>query len=346
MAGKSVLLKPNIVFDALPEKAISTHPVFLEAAIRLVLELGAGQVLVGDSPGLHAPGFSGKVSGLGEVTRKFNAQWVDFTQEKVEVAFPDGKVAKKFTISGAVKKADVIISLPKLKTHQLMYFTGALKNMFGLVPSVAKSAFHVRFPDRARFASMIVDLNLAVTSHYALMDAITGMEGPGPSGGEPRHIGLVLASPNLLAIDAAACTIIGYHPEEIPVNADALARGLWLSSFDEIEYPALSPFDAQIADFVKVPFQKSRSQLLEFIMPRPLRALRNSFAPRPTINHSKCVLCGDCLKICASKVMSFLEANGKRQVVINYRRCIRCFCCHEICPKKAIDISRRKIFGA
>jgi len=335
VAGKTVLLKPNIVHDAPPEEAICTHPVFLEAAIRLVREMGAGRVLVGDSPGLQKPGFSGKTCGLGEVTRKNNAEWLDFTREKIEIACPAGKVVKKFVLSRAAQEADIIISLPKLKTHQLMYFTGAMKNIFGLIPSAAKSAFHVRFPRREAFASMIVDLNMAVKPAYAFMDAVIGMEGHGPSGGDPRHIGLVLASSNLLALDAAACAIIGYPPGEIPVNKDALERGIWLSSFSEIEYPGLSPEEVRIPDYIKIAFKKSKIQLFDFILPRSIKAFRDSFAPRPEINHGPCILCGDCVRICASLAMKIGEGE-ERRVIIDYRRCIRCFCCHEVCPAKAI----------
>ena len=344
VAGKTVLLKPNIVFDAPPEKAICTHPVFLEAAIRLVREMGAARILVGDSPGPPTPGFSGKNCGLGEVTRKNNAEWVDFSQEKIELACPEGKVMQKFTVTKAAQEADVIISLPKLKTHQLMYFTGALKNIFGLVPSVAKSAFHVRFPQREALASMIVDLNLAVKPAYAFMDAIIGMERHGPSGGDPRHVDLVLASSNLLAMDVAASVIISYPPDVIPVNKDALERGIWLSSFSEIEYPGLSPEDVRIPDYIKIAFKKSKIQLFDFILPRRIKAFRDSFAPKPEINHGPCVRCGDCIRMCASHAMSIREEK-ERRVIIDYHRCIRCFCCHEICPAKAIDITKRRITG-
>ena len=340
VAGKTVLLKPNILFDASPEKHVCTHPVFLEAAIKLVREMGASHILVGDSPGLQLPGFTGKVSGLGETTKKNNAEWIDFTREKSEFPCPEGKVVKKFTLTQAAREADIIISLPKLKTHQLMYFTGAMKNIFGLVPSAAKSPFHARFSGRTSFASMIVDLNIAVKPAYAFMDAITGMEGPGPAAGDPRHIGLVMASSNLLAIDAAACAIIGYPVKEIPVNKEALGRGIWLSDFGEIEYPGLAPDEVRIPDFVKIPFKKSDSQLFDFILPRPLRRLKDSFAPRPVIRHDTCIRCGDCHRICASGAIDCPGEGKERPMIIDYRRCIRCFCCHEICPVKAIDVRK------
>ena len=341
VTGKIVLLKPNILSDSAPEKAITTHPVFVEAAIRLVRELGSRRILVGDSPGLHAPGFSGKVSGIGEVVRKNHVEWVDFTKEKIEAPCPDGKVMKKFTVTRAVKDADIIISLPKLKTHQLMHFTGAMKNTFGLIPSLTKTTFHARFSNRESFAAMLVDLNLAVKPAYAFMDAITGMEGPGPSAGSPRQIGLVLASSNLLAMDVAASIIIGYPPLALPVNRDALSRKYWLSDFAEIEYPGLVPSQVRVADYVKIPLVKTTSQFIDFLLPRPIRRMKEAGAPGPEINHSVCTRCGDCSRICDSKAISLSGEGKEKRMLIDYRRCIRCYCCHEICPAKAIDIANK-----
>ena len=340
VTGKTVLLKPNIVFDAPVEKAICTHPVFLEAAIRLVREMGARRILAGDSPGFQKPGLYSKLSGLGEAAERSGAEWLDFTKEKIELPCTEGRLMKRFGVTSAAREADFIISLPKLKTHQLMYFTGAMKNIFGLIPSMEKTPFHVRFPGIESFASMLVDLNLAVKPSYALMDAVTGMEGPGPSAGTPRHIGLVLASSNLLAMDAAASAIIAYPPEAIPVNREALSRGYWLRDFSEIEYPGLSPADVRIPDYLKIAFKKSSSQVIDFILPPFLRKWRDSFAPGPEIQHGRCLRCGDCVRICASGAMSNAGEGKERRIVIDYRRCIRCFCCHEICPVKAIEISK------
>ncbi|AEF83690.1 iron-sulfur cluster-binding protein [Treponema primitia ZAS-2] len=340
--AKRVLLKPNIVSDEPPEKAVTTHPVFLEAAIRLVRERGAARIMVGDSPGLQKPGFTGKRSGLGELTLRMGADWVDFTREKAEVPCPDGKAMKQFTITAAVKEVDCIISLPKLKTHQLMYYTGAMKNLFGLIPSVMKSPMHVRFPSREGFAAMIVDLNTAVMPHYALMDAIVGMEGPGPGSGYPRQIGLVLGSSNLLAMDIAASEIIGYPPLEIPVTREALDRGIWLSALPgklpEIVYPLLAPGELHIPDFEKIPFKKKGGQLTEFLLPRSFRKFRERLTPRPVIDHALCLRCGDCTRICGSKAMTLSGEGSEKRVQINYKVCIRCYCCHEICPVKAIGI--------
>jgi uncharacterized protein (DUF362 family) len=270
-AGKTVLLKPNIVTDVVPERAVTTHPVFLAAVIRLVREWGASRILVGDSPGIQKANFTASISGLGETATKNGAEWVDFTRGRIELDCPAGKVHRRFSLSDALKDVDMVISLPKLKSHELMYFTGAMKNLFGFIPSVVKSSYHLRYRTRKSFASMLVDLNIAVKPAYAFMDAVVAMEGPGPNSGTPRHLGLVLASSNLLAMDAAACGIIGYPPEMIPVNQDALARQIWLKNFSDIEYPLLKPDDVSVNDFVKIPFKKKDILLLDFLLPRPLR---------------------------------------------------------------------------
>jgi uncharacterized protein (DUF362 family)/ferredoxin len=340
VSGKTVLLKPNIVFDSPPEKAIVTHPVFLEAAIRLVRDLGASRILVGDSPGLQRPNFTAKLSGLGAVAERMGAEWVDFTRERYELPCPQGKTVRQFSVTAAVRDADCIISLPKLKTHQLMYYTGAMKNIFGLIPSVAKSPLHVRYPSREAFASMLVDLNLAAKPCYALMDAIVGMEGPGPGSGDPRHIGLVLASPNLLAMDIAASEIIGYPPSEIPVAREALARRIWLNSPSEVLFPLLKPEDLRIGDFRKIPLKKSGGQLSDFLLPGSFRKFRERLTPRPVIDPSVCLRCGECARICGSKAITLSGEGAEKRVRIDYNACIRCYCCHEICPAKAIAIKK------
>jgi ferredoxin len=152
-----------------------------------------------------------------------------------------------------------------------------------------------------------------------------------------------MASSNLLALDVAATQIMGYPPGETPVNKEALSRSLWLSSLEEIEYPGLSPSGLQIPDFIRIPFHTSSSQLLDFILPRPLKRWIDSLAPGPEINHKVCIRCGDCKRICNSQAISVTgaENNSEARVVIDYRRCIRCFCCHEICPEKAIEVKKK-----
>jgi ferredoxin len=231
----------------------------------------------------------------------------------------------------------MIINLPKLKNHQLMFFTGAMKNMFGLIPSVTKSPFHVRYPKREAFASMIVDLNMMEKPVYAFMDAVVAMEGPGPSGGTPRQTGLVLASSNFLAMDIAACDIIGYPSQMIPINRDALARKIWLKDAKEIEYPLLSPSEVEVPDFKKIHFKKSGNQLIDFILARFMKKQREK-RMLPCIDHNICICCGDCTRICAPQAITLSGEGSSKKIEIKGQQCIRCYCCHEICPVKAIEV--------
>jgi uncharacterized protein (DUF362 family)/Pyruvate/2-oxoacid:ferredoxin oxidoreductase delta subunit len=343
--GKKVLLKPNVLFDAEVSKAVSTHPEFLRAAVQLMKELGASEIFVGDSPGFQKPGFKGRKCGLWEICQDEGVQWYDFSAGTVVKKCPDGKKVKQFQVSNITDKVDTIISLPKMKTHQLMYFTGAIKNQFGLLPGLSKSPYHMMFPGRQSFAEMVVDLHSAIEPAFAFMDGIIAMEGPGPGSGYPVDAGLILASPNLLALDITACRIIGYDPDIIPINRAAIDRGLWLERTSDPELVGITLEEAKLEGFEKIRLTGSRSQLLEFLTPSFIRKIETALAPRPIFHPPKCVRCGECVKICPADALSMKEMPGlsekfRRMVSINYRKCIRCYCCHELCPEDAISVRR------
>ena len=341
--GKKVLLKPNVLFDAAVAKAVTTHPEFLRAAIRLMKELGAAEIIAGDSPGFQKPGFKGRKCGLWDICNDEGVEWYDFSKGTVVKKCPEGKMVNQFIVSDIVDKVDLIISLPKMKNHQLMYFTGALKNQFGLIPGLSKSPYHMMFPGRKGFAEMIVDLHTAVKPAYAFMDGIIAMEGPGPGNGDPVDAGLILASPNLLALDITACRIIGYDPDIIPINRDAIDRGLWLDSAADPDVVGLKLEEAKLHGFKKIRLTGSRSQLLEFLTPPFVRKIQTAMAPRPVFRPVKCIRCGECVKICPANALEMKEMPGlsekyAKMVSINYDDCIRCYCCHEVCPEDAITV--------
>jgi len=141
-----------------------------------------------------------------------------------------------------------------------------------------------------------------------------------------------------LAMDVAASSIVGYPPQLIPVNMEALARKIWLKDFSEIEYPLLKPQEVMVRDFLKIPFKKTGSQLLDFITPRPLKKIFAQKNPLPVIDGNSCVCCSDCVKICASGAIKLTNLDGAMRIVIDNDRCIRCYCCHEVCSEKAIKV--------
>lgn len=177
VAGKSILLKPNILSDAKPEDCITTNPEFVRAVIRLLKDQGASEIYVGDSPGLQSPNFEGKACGIHSICEEENVNWVDFTQNPV-IKHIQG-TTRKLYMASIIDKVDMVFSLAKFKTHQLMYTTGAVKNLFGTIPGLHKSTCHIKCPNRESFAHLIVGIHETIKPSFALMDAIIGMEGAG-----------------------------------------------------------------------------------------------------------------------------------------------------------------------
>ena len=334
--GKRVLVKPNILTDDDPAKCISTHPVVVEAMIRYLQSIGA-TVLVGDSPAVHTQKFKGEKSGIYKVCVVTEAKWVDFTVNPVEKKLRKGKIK----IAAIVDQVDLIISLPKFKNHELVYFTGAIKNTLGLVPGFIKAKQHALHQNRNRFGEFLVNLNEAVTPDYFLMDAIMGMEGPGPGNGLPTKIGLLLGSTNPLALDMIASRIAGYDPMIVPTSKTALFRKNWLQSEDDINYdgPEISTIIKQ--GFTKIPVSNINNIAMQFVMKR-IKFLRK-LERRPVFIHENCTGCQKCVNICPVQAIQPLPSK-KTHIVLTDSKCIRCFCCSEVCTDDAIEI-RRKIFG-
>ncbi len=236
--GQRVLLKVNMLAKATPERAVTTHPEIVRALIRSVRSVG-GAPFVGDSPGgPNTPGMVRRVweqTGIGAVCAEENVDLVLFDDDCTRVTSKDATLYGAFTLGRAVVDADVIISLPKLKTHGFMMFTGAVKNLFGCIPGLDKAQYHLKVPDRDDFGAMLVDLMLTCRPSLAVMDAVVGMEGEGPAGGEPRHIGALIASADFLALDVVASAIAGLDPIEVYSNKAGVRRGLCPASADEVE---------------------------------------------------------------------------------------------------------------
>jgi uncharacterized protein (DUF362 family)/Pyruvate/2-oxoacid:ferredoxin oxidoreductase delta subunit len=344
--GASVLLKPNILSVSSPDQAVATRGELLAACARLLRSRGAARIMAGESPAWQSHEAAARKSGIRAACDSEGVEWIDFS-EGAEFESPMGKRVKRFTLATALRKADILINLPKLKTHRLMRYTGAIKNLFGLVPGLEKSAFHLRFPDNDRFGEMLVDLALAAKSAYSLMDAVVSMEGAGPMNGRPVETGLVIASRDPAALDWIAASVIGYDPRELAYLVDACSRGAWISGPGDIELKGLGLEEAQVPGFELVPPNAGHAFFTESL-PAPLRRLiRNATVPRPFFDHAKCVRCGGCVKICPPRALEFVPDEGAesgKRVAIDYGACIRCYCCHEVCPADAISL-RKKVFG-
>ncbi len=333
-----VLLKPNILLASTPERAATTHPAVVRAAIRIARDYGARRVMVGDSPGWQPTGMAAAKAGIAELARSEGAELADFSQG-VELDLPEGSLIKRFELARPVVEAELVVNLPKLKTHGLMYYTGAVKNLFGCIPGLKKSAFHLRFPGRMGFAAMLADLYLAVKPSVHLMDAVVGMEGPGPNAGRPREIGLIMASASGFALDWVAAGLIGYSPADIPYLAYAAADPRYGFDPAGIRSAGEDPKARVIHDFERIRVLKDNDIFKKHLPPWAHALIKNLSVARPFFSARRCVRCSGCVKICPAKCLEL--GPGARAPAIDYGACIRCYCCHEVCPADAISLRRR-----
>ena len=341
--GKTVLLKPNILYPKKPELCVCTHPVVVGAVVKCFVELGAGKVMVGESPAIAGSVSSAKSTGMLEQVQANGGEWVDFNESKVDVEVPDGKVKKRFEFAAPFAQADVIVSLSKLKSHQFMCYTGAMKNLFGLIVGLEKAQMHYLYPKKEDFAAYLTDLNLGAKAQYAIMDAVIGMEGPGgPGSGDPIFLGFMAGSQNLLALDCVCSSAVGYNPMEVANLKDALERKYWLNSLDEIQTVGTPVSEIENKKF-KVVHDKQAALTIGSLLPPGLDKVASMFFTRnPHFDKKKCIRCGKCIQICPPQTLKFVEDKSEKgkHVEIGRKECIHCFCCHEICPADAIKLKR------
>ena len=335
--GKTVLLKPNILYPKSPDCAVCTHPVVVGAAVRAFLDLGAARVIAGESPAIAGSATAAKATGMYDQVIKNGGEWADF-KEHVSVPCPDGKVVKSIDFAKQFLEADIVVSLSKLKSHQLMAYTGAMKNLFGLMIGLNKAQMHYRFPEKEDFGNFLVDLNIAADADYAIMDAIVGMDGPGgPGAGDPIKLGFLAASDNVLALDWKCASLVGYDPNRIVYLRQALERGIWLNSADEIETLGAPERSCRSSSFRIV---REPSPTLGKMLPKWLDYLaKKVFVKTPKISARKCKSCGRCEQICPAHLINLEGRDGTAQL-IDKSKCLHCFCCHEICSFGAIKLRR------
>lgn len=340
--GQKVLLKVNLLSATPPERGVVTHPAVVEAMVRLVQEAGSNP-LIADSPGASIPYTKAglrrtyEASGLLEVAKRTGAA-LNWDTSYEQVSYPEGFLVKRLEVIKPVLEADVVISMPKLKTHVLTTFTGATKILFGVVPGIAKATFHARMRNLTHFALMLLDITSLVKPTLVLMDAITGMEGDGPSAGQLRDVGVILASRDSVALDAVATSMVGFDPLRVPTLREAAARGLWTGKVEDIAVLGASVDEVFVPDF-QPPSASPREDVTIFnpFFTRHFGPLiTDHFTLRPVPQRGRCIACGDCVAGCPQQVITIVDGLA----VIDYRRCIRCYCCHELCTEGAIDLER------
>ncbi len=189
--------------------------------------------------------------GIKEVADEFGVQTVSFDDEEwVEQPCPGGVFLKKIWMSRTTLDSDVIIDMPKLKTHELVLYTGAVKNLLGLAPGYHKSFYHRTSRLAGCMGDMLVDIYSLARPRLTVMDGIIGMEGKGPIEGPARQIGVIVSGFDSISVDAVCSSIIGLDPMEVPTTRIANARGLGKGDLKDIEVLGTQIGEVRIPDFV------------------------------------------------------------------------------------------------
>ncbi|MBX6315552.1 MAG: DUF362 domain-containing protein [Isosphaeraceae bacterium] len=224
--GKSVLLKPNLVEPNYEAPHINTHPALIRAVAETFRRLDAREVLVAEGQGhCRDSEWVLEQSGLGPVLVEDRLPFLDLNHDEVYTVANRLRFTRlrQLYLPATLRRADLIVSLPKLKTHHWAGVTLAMKNLFGVMPGVCygwpKNVLH-----HAGIPGSILDITAAVRPHLAIVDAIIGMEGDGPIMGTPRPLGALVLGTNLPAVDATATRLMGIDPARIPYLAAASGR--------------------------------------------------------------------------------------------------------------------------
>lgn len=316
--GEKVLLKPNILHGAVPDRAITTHPHFLSAVIELFLDMGI-KLILGDSPITGDFNKEVKQSGILDVCKRYNIELSPF-EEPIEKKFSKNSPLS-FQLAKELEEVDSVVNLPKLKTHSLMTLTLAVKNTFGCVVGKEKQKWHVKAVSTERFANMLIDLHRLISPKLNILDGVTGMRGDGPSSGEPFSAGLVALSENAFALDDYVCETWVIDKTEVLTVHLANKRGITPS------YEVIGDFEPD--EELTLP-KSSYGKALDF-----LGFFARIFYKIPYIDKERCIECFECEKHCPKNAIDVSKKD------IDYGKCIRCYVCHEVCPNMAIRLRRR-----
>lgn len=314
--GDNILLKPNLLGFYKPERGITTHPSIVRAIAKLIKECGANPIIA-DSPGM----------GISYTKWSLKRTYEVCGMEDIEEAILNydvdiGKMGR-FEVIKPACDCSLIINLPKLKTHVLTVLTGAVKNLYGLIPGLTKLSYHSTHRDKDSFSHLLFEILENIKKpQLVIMDGIIGMEGEGPTDGNLRKANVIIISDDPVLADLVALKITGIPTSLIP---DFEKRKEILKNCEFFGEP--------IKDLIlKKPFVLPTSV-------SPWGWLGKYLKPILTIKpvvRNNCTGCGTCVNVCIQGAIK-LENNIAK---INDNLCIRCYCCQESCPYQAIVLKR------
>ncbi|MBW1995891.1 MAG: DUF362 domain-containing protein [Deltaproteobacteria bacterium] len=314
-----VLLKPNFLCPAKPERAVLTHPLVVRAVSEYLLSKGC-KIQISDSPAMGSFQKVLKEGGYQHTFAGMDVNFVPFTGSvKKDIGPPFGEIE----MATDAIAFDTIINLAKLKTHSQMLLTLGVKNMFGCIVGMRKPEWHLKAGvDRNMFAKLLVQICQSIRPSITIIDGILALEGQGPGrSGTPRQLNVLVGSRNPFAADMAVCRMLCLEPGQLPTHAALGSMGL---SDDSISIDGDLP---QISNF-KLPVLAP----LSFGPKRIQGFMRKHLLQRPVVDQKRCKLCGECWNYCPSEAIF----NDTEHIIFDYAACIRCYCCIELCPHGAL----------
>ena len=332
--GQSVFVKVNGLIPAAPEKAVTTHPEVVRAVVEQIMTV-TPRVTIGDSPGgvynktmlkrvYEKCGFAAVAEETGATLNS------DFSVRQKKV--PEAKTMKSFTLCGAMIEADRLVSVSKFKTHLQMNITGAIKNMFGVVPGLTKFNYHSKYTTDEDFADLMVDVVLAAGPSFHVIDAVEAMDGNGPRAGDIKKMEIVAAGRDAFALDRLMMDLAGIPPGANKPLGAAIRRGLISGDLRELRVLG-DRLEALRVEGFRLPVKKDITARLPSFLTDMVAA---KLSMRPSPDPAVCTACGKCAEICPEGAISIVD----RAARVDLSKCIKCYCCHELCEHDAIELER------
>jgi uncharacterized protein (DUF362 family)/ferredoxin len=322
-----VLIKPNLLMAKEPEFGIDTHPEVVRAVIQLLKEIKCS-IFLGDGQGA----LGNEVSDSDEVYKRSGIKRICDEEGITLIKFEKRRWRKHLPLTTWLDNCDYLINVPKFKTHDLTILTGAIKNLFGLIPGMYKAELHKNYYDEASFSKILVDIYQEARPALTIIDGIVAMEGEGPATtGSLRNLNLLFAGTDCVALDAVLALVMGIKPLDILSTKEASSRGLGTADINSIAI-----FGEKLEEVIGKEFLLPSTSIAKKI-PIPIINLAKKLIKfYPHVEQKKCIGCAACVNACPVKAVSIKN----NLTLIDYPKCISCFCCQEFCPESAIKIKK------
>ena len=329
--GDRVLLKVNLVSGHDIKRRVTTDPSIVRSVAKIIIDSGATP-FIADSPGIDSFKSAAEKAGFFDVARELGIECRELT-DPVDLPAHEGADFHHIQVSRQVIEADKVINLAKMKTHGQMYLTMGVKNLFGTIPGRLKAGWHYNVGlNREKFAALLLDIYMGVKPDFTILDGVIGMDGDGPTSGEPYEFGMIGACVDALSMDFTLCKMVGGKLEDYPLYMAAKKRNL----------PQCESFSSEIEGDISVDYvfpdvklPKTRSMRLLPSIP----FLDRLMTSKPVHIPELCIGCGRCAAVCAAGALR----HKNRHLYFDYGKCIRCYCCHEMCPVKAIKFKESRL---